>query len=253
MYMSDVSDKEWEIIKDFFKKRDNRGATPTHDRRGVVNGIFYVIKTGCQWRMMPKEFAPWETIYSCYQDWNSNGVWEEVLYEINKLHRKKVDKNETPSYAIIDSQSTKTTLASEQCGYDGGKKVKGRKRHIVVDTLGNLLAVVVHAANIHDTKSAHMVLSKAYDKYSTIKAFSGDAGYRKTALNFVEEELNLRMDISTRIKDTFAILPIRWIVERTFAWINNFRRLAKDYERYASTEENMLRIAMLRLTLKKCV
>ena len=98
-----------------------------------------------------------------------------------------------------------------------------------------------------------MVLSKAYEKYPTIQAFSGDAGYRKTALAFVENELHLRMDISTRIKDTFAILPIRWIVERTFSWIGNYRRLSKDYERYASTEENMLRIAMLRLTLNKCV
>jgi len=139
------------------------------------------------------------------------------------------------------------------CGYDGGKKVKGRKRHIVTDTTGNLLEVVVHAANIHDTKSAHFVLSKVKEKYETIKAFSGDAGYRKTAVEYVENTLGLRMDISEKIKDTFAVLPIRWVVERTFAWIGNSRRLSKDYERYASTEENMVRIAMIRVTLRKCV
>ena len=122
-----------------------------------------------------------------------------------------------------------------------------------MDTLGNLLEVVVHSANIHDTKSAHLVLSKVAQKYSTIKGFSGDAGYRKTAVEFVEKELGLIMNISTKIKDTFAVIPIRWIVERTFSWIGNYRRLSKDYERYSSTVENMVRIAMLRRTLRKCV
>lgn len=166
---------------------------------------------------------------------------------------EKNNKKSAPTYGIIDSQSSKITLASDDCGYDGGKKVKGRKRHIVVDTLGNLLEIVVHAANMHDTKAAHFVLSKVAKKYPTIEGFSGDAGYRKTALEFVEKELKLKMHISTKIKDAFAILPIRWIVERTFAWIGNYRRLSKDYERYASTVENMVRIAMLRRTLRRCV
>jgi len=147
----------------------------------------------------------------------------------------------------------KTVTDSEDIGFDGGKKVKGRKRHIVVDTLGNLIAIVVHAANVHDTKGAHEVLQQASEKHSTIEAFSGDSGYRKTALEFVENVLGLKLHISQKIKDIFAILPKRWIVERTFAWLGNYRRLSKDYEKLLISEENMVRIAMLRITVKKCV
>ena len=156
-----------------------------------------------------------------------------------------------PSYAIIDSQSVKTVYASEERGFDGGKKIKGRKRHIIVDTLGNLLHVSVHKANINDTKAGVAVFERAAEKYPSIKAFSGDAGYRGTAVEFVEERLKLKLNISTKIKDVFAVLPIRWIVERTFAWLNGFRRLAKEVEILTATAENIFRIAMVRLTLAK--
>ncbi|AWK15648.1 transposase [Candidatus Fukatsuia symbiotica] len=156
-----------------------------------------------------------------------------------------------PSYAIIDSQSVKTVYASEERGFDGGKKIKGRKRHIIVDTLGNLLHVSVHKANINDTKAGVAVFERAAEKYPSIKAFSGDAGYRGTAVEFVEERLKLKLNISTKIKDVFAVLPIRWIVERTFASLNGFRRLAKEVEILTATAENIFRIAMVRLTLAK--
>ncbi|MEI7474965.1 MAG: transposase [bacterium] len=132
------------------------------------------------------------------------------------------------------------------------KKVKGRKRHIVVDILGNLLHVQVHAANIHDTKAGCNIFQAISDKYPSILAFSADAGYRGTSKDYVENTLELMIDISKKIKDTFAILPKRWIVERTFAWINNFRRASKDYEILTLTAENIVRIAMIRVTLKKC-
>jgi putative transposase len=160
-------------------------------------------------------------------------------------------KRAAPSYGIVDSQSTKTVAASEEIGIDGGKKVKGRKRHIVVDTLGHLLHVAVHAANVHDTKAAPSVLERAAEKHPGIKAFSADAGYRGTTVDFVEQHLGLACHISTKIKDTFAVLPKRWIVERTFAWLGNFRRLAKDVEILTGTAENMIRIAMLKITLAK--
>lgn len=160
-------------------------------------------------------------------------------------------KSAGPSYGIIDSQSTKTVAASEEIGIDGGKKVKGRKRHIVVDILGNLLHVAVHAANVHDTKAAPGVLERAAEKHPCIKAFSADAGYRGTAVDFVEQQLGLACHISTRIEDGFAVLPKRWIVERTFAWLGNFRRLSKDVEILTGTAENMVRIAMLKITLAK--
>jgi len=133
-----------------------------------------------------------------------------------------------------------------------GKKIKGRKRHIAVDILGGLLHVKVHAANIHDTKSGCNIFRETSDKYPSILAFSADAGYRGTSVDYVQDTLQLMIDISKKIKDEFAVLPKRWIVERTFAWINNFRRATKDFEILTSTAENVVRIAMIRVTLKKC-
>jgi putative transposase len=153
---------------------------------------------------------------------------------------------------MIDSQSVKTEYASEERGIDGGKKVKGHKRHIVVDILGNLLHVSVHAANCSDTVAGGPVMARAAEKYPSIEAFSGDAGYRGTAVKFVDETLGLVLHISTKIKDGWAVLPKRWVVERTFAWLGRFRRLSKDFEILTGTAENMIRIAMLKKTLANC-
>jgi putative transposase len=166
---------------------------------------------------------------------------------------KKKRRARCPSYAIIDSQSVKTQYASEERGIDGGKRVKGRKRHIVADILGHLLHVQVHAANLHDTVGACEVLRRAAEKHPGIGAFSGDAGYRGTAVRFVSGKLGLVLHISERIADGFAVLPKRWIVERTFAWLGAYRRLSKDFEILAGTAENVIRIAMLRTTLAKCI
>ncbi|WP_246628621.1 transposase [Methylomagnum ishizawai] len=154
---------------------------------------------------------------------------------------------------MIDSQSVKTQYASEERGIDGGKLVKGHKRHIVVDVLGHLLHVEVHAANLSDTVRGCEVMRRAAEKHPNIEAFSGDAGYRGTAVRFVSEKLGLVLHISERIVDGFAVLPKRWIVERTFAWFGSFRRLSKDFETLTGTAENVIRIAMLRTTLAKCV
>lgn len=166
---------------------------------------------------------------------------------------KKKQRQPGPSYGIIDSQSTKTQYGSEERGIDGGKKVKGRKRHIVVDSLGNLLHVQVHAANIHDTVAGGEVMRRAKEKWPRLVAFSGDAGYRGTAVRFVEQQLRMTLPISEKIKDGFAVLPNRWVVERTFAWLGHFRRLAKDFEVLTATAENWVRIAMIKMTLAKCL
>ena len=169
---------------------------------------------------------------------------------------KKRGAEPTPSYAIVDSQSVKTQYASEQRGIDGNKKVKGHKRHLIVDILGNLLAVNVHAANLTDTCRRSGFLKAAVQSYSTIQAFSGDAGYRGTAATFVSEELKLTLHIAHKPateKGQFQVIPKRWIVERTFAWLGHFRRLAKDFEILVTTAENMIRIAMLKLTAAKCL
>ena len=165
---------------------------------------------------------------------------------------KKRGRATSPSYAIIDAQSVKTQYASDERGIDGGKRVKGHKRHIVVDILGHLLHVEVHAANLSDTVRGCEVLRRAAEKHPSLEAFSGDAGYRGTAVRFVDEVLGLTLHISEKIVDGFAVLPKRWIVERTFAWLGGFRRLSKDVEILTATAENMIRIAMLKITLAKC-
>lgn len=203
--------------------------------------------------MLPKDFPPWQTVYDHYSNWNRRRVWEAALDELNALHRKENRKAMAPSYGIVDSQSVKTVGCSEGRGIDSGKKVKGRKRHIVVDTVGHLIHVMIHAANVYDTIAACGVLGAAHEKCPSLEAFSGDAGYRGTAVNFVETTLGLKLHISKKIKDTFAVLPMRWVVERTFAWLGNYRRSSKDYEILTRTAENMVRIAMLRITVAKCV
>ena len=161
-----------------------------------------------------------------------------------------VGKEATPNYAIIDSQSVKTTSKSEQRGFDGGKKVKGHKRHILVDTIGNLLGVVVHAGNIHDTKAGILVVNKVMKIYPSIQAISADAGYRKTFEKDVLDNYDIPVDISTKINGEWKIIPKRWIVERNFAWMNNFRRLTKDFEITVKSAESFVKIAHIAQMLR---
>ena len=161
-----------------------------------------------------------------------------------------VGKEATPNYAIIDSQSVKTTSKSEQRGFDGGTKVKGRKRHILVDTIGTLLGVVVHAGNIHDTKAGILVVNKVMKIYPSIQAISADAGYRKTFEKDVLDNYDIPVDISTKINGEWKIIPKRWIVERNFAWMNNFRRLTKDFEITVKSAESFVKIAHIAQMLR---
>jgi putative transposase len=251
-YPSDLTDAEWALIEHYFQPRDRRGSASLHPRKRIVDAILYVVKSGCQWRMLPNDFPPWQTVYDHFSRWNKRGVWETALDQLNALHRQNNGRSASPSYGMIDSQSVKTEYASEERGIDGGKKVKGHKRHSVFDILGNLLHVSVHAANCSDTVAGGPVMARAAEKYPSIEAFSGDAGYRGTAVKFVDETLGLVLHISTKIKDGWAVLPKRWVVERTFAWLGRFRRLSKDFEILTGTAENMIRIAMLKKTLANC-
>ena len=183
----------------------------------------------------------------------TNAVYGKWLWINLTTCIEKKDRTESPSYGIIDSQSVKIQYASEAKGIDGNKKVKGHKRHLVVDILGNLLAGRVHAAHESDTTSGCFVLARASQKHKPIKAFSGDQGYRGTAEEFVNHELKLTLQISSKTEAGFVVLPKRWIVESTGAWLGHFRRLAKDFEILTSTAENMIRLAMLKITLAKCL
>lgn len=252
-YITDLTGVQWDLIKKDFEPESKRGSGYKHEKRTIVNAILYVVKGGIQWRLMPNDFPPWQTVYDHFSRRNKRGDWDSALDRLIAIHRKKAGRTILPTYGIIDAQSVKTQYDSEERGIDGGKKVKGHKRHIVVDILGNLLYVKVNAANLSVTKSACDVLAGVMDKYPSIQAFSGDDGYRGTAVEYTHKELNITLHISEKIEGKWAVLPKRWFVERTFSWLGHFRRLAKDFEILPATAENMVRIAMLKIILAKCI
>jgi putative transposase len=199
VYKTDLTDPEWELIKKDFEPASKRGNRHKYSKRIIVNAILYIVKGGIQWRLMPNDFPPWQTVYDHFSKWNKRGVWEKCLDRLTRYYRQKAGRTSDPSYGIIDAQSVKTQYASEERGIDGGKKVKGHKRHIVVDILGNLLYVKVHAANLSDTKSACEVLDGTVDKYTSLKAFSGDAGYCGTAVEFTSGKLGMTYISETKV------------------------------------------------------
>lgn len=217
----------------------------------------YITKTGCQWRMLPKEFGPRQTIYFYFRKWKLEGVFEELMHYLRDSVRKTCGKAISPSIGLIDSRSVRTShhVDSSEYGIDGGKKVKGRKEHIIVDTLGLPMAVKVHAANIHDSVGTVELIKQLQYMFPRLKKIIADGGYRGKLADTVKElgwELSvvLRPEESSKI---FQVLPLRWIVERTFAWIENYRRMTTDYEYKTESAETMLQITCCQIMLKKLI
>ena len=181
-YPTDLTDAQWSEIEPLYSGMRNR----KWSKRELTNAVLYIVKTGCQWRQLPHDFPPYQTVYSFFSRGAKSGLWEEILAHLVEKTRKDAGKSAEPHYALIDSQSVKTVADNEKRGIDGGKKAKGRKRHAVIDTMGNLLGIVVHAANIHDTKSGILAAQKACKKYPSIQAFCADAGYRGTCIDEVK-------------------------------------------------------------------
>ena len=251
-YTSDLNEKEWRILKPYFQDPPRRGPKRKWRIRKLLNAIFYLLKTGCQWRNLPKDFPPWQTVFYHFTRWRKRGVWFRAHEALRRATREKAGRHSDPSGAIIDSQSVKTTAeGSWFSGFDGNKKIKGRKRHLLVDTLGLLLSVYTSPANKGDRWGAKACVGGKKVFLPRLKTIWADAGCTGDDLAQACAVNGWNLVIVKRPQGRFDIQPKRWIVERTLAWLLKSRRLAVDYERMPQTGESFIHIAMSRLMVKR--
>ena len=241
------------------------GRPRTTDMREVLNAIFYLLRSGGAWRLLPREFPAWPTVYDYFRQWRDAGVWEQIHTTLREHARRALGRCPEPSAAIIDSQSVKTTDRGGVHGYDGAKKVNGRKRHLLVDTLGFVLKAVVHGADIMDRDGILLLLEPLRGVFPRLEQVWVDMGYRGKVLDWIREHLGWRVEVVQKPRrwgwypidvepppmPAFTVLPRRWVVERSFAWLGRYRRMSKDYEYLTASSEAMIYAAMSRLLLRR--
>src|SRR5215212_3428155 len=252
-YPTDLSDSQWNVIREMLPKAKPGGRPRSLEMREVVNGILYLVVGGIQWRMLPKEYPKWTSVYHYFREWQEKGLWKRIHDILRARVREKAGRHKHPTAACIDSQSVEMTLVAGLRGYDAGKHVMGRKRHILVDTLGLVLGVLVTAASVSDPAGARQLLSGLGGFCKNLRKVWADGTYRGELLNWVAARFRFRIELVVHSKGQkgFQVLPRRWVVERTFAWLDANRRLSKDYEVLTDTSVSIIYIAMIRLLLRR--
>ncbi len=282
-YPTDLTDGEWALLAPHLPPASPRGRPRVHSYRVILNAIFYLVRGGCAWRLLPRDLPPWQTVYHYFRQWRDDGTWAQLNTVLREQLRVRQGRAAQPSAGIVDSQSVKTTGVGGPRGYDGGKKINGRKRHVLVDTQGFVLRATVHEANIADRDGIKLLLpaESTEDQPSVQEQFPQlthlwlDGGYNGAGRGkaWVEQALGWTVDIvkhPRRPRGVWAdegevidwaaimpppgfrgVLPRRWVVERTFAWLGQNRRLSKDFERLSSTGEALIYVAMMRLMVRR--